>query len=152
VALLLLLLPGCRWLALRTDDLSGAVQVRELDVHFESQTRGELSLRLALQNPTDVPAELRAARFELSFDGQRFATGITRLQGPLAPGEATPLRVSFPLVLRAPGEGRGGGQVRAAVVGSVRVSFDGVERELPFGQVRMVPRSSVPLPPLSGEP
>jgi hypothetical protein len=157
-AKLLLLLPalllcGCRALALRTDDFSGAVQVQDLDVRFASQTRGELLLELAVQNPTQVPAELRAARFELSFEGQRFATGITQLEGPLERGATRPLRVAFPLVLRATGEGvGGGGQVRAAVLGSVRVSFDGVERELPFGRVKLLPRASVPLPPLSGEP
>lgn len=148
----LLLLPGCRWLALRTEDFSGAVQVRELGVRFESQTRGELALGLTVSNPTQVPASLRTARFELTFDGQRFATGITQLSGELPAGASTPLQVVFPLALRAPGEGRGAGQVRAAVLGSVRVSFDGVERELPFGRVEQLPRSSVPLPPLGDEP
>ena len=148
----LLLLPGCRSLALRTQDLSGAVQVQALGVRFESQTRGELALQLTLHNPTGVAAELRAARFELAFDGQRFATGVTQLQGALPAGAHTPLEVRFPLALRAPGEERGAGQVRAAVLGSVRASFDGVERELPFGRVELMPRSSVPLPPLTGAP
>ena len=152
VALALLLLPGCRWLTLRTGDMSGAVKVQDLTLRFQSQTQGELALQLVVQNPTGVAAELRAARFDLSFEGQHFATGITRLQGPLAPGETRALGVSFPLVLRAPGEGRAGvGQVRAAVLGSVRMSFDGVERELPFGRVKPVPRASVPLPSLAGE-
>ena len=152
-ALLLLLLAGCRRLALRTDDFSGAVQVRSLGVSFPSQTRGELALELTVHNPTQVAAVLRTARFELTFDGQRFATGIKALDGVLQPGAAFPLRVAFPLALRAPGEEqRGAGQVRAAVLGSVRVSFDGVERELPFGKVEQLPRSSVPLPPLTGEP
>jgi hypothetical protein len=140
-ALLLLVLPwlaGCAGVTLRPHALDKAVRVEEVGLAFAPDGSGELTLRLAVENPTFWDGEVTGVDFELRLDGRRYAVGTRGLSGlPLAADARRTLTVSFPLQSE-PTTGEAPRTWRVGVGGGVALTFGETVRLLPFRAERYV--------------
>lgn len=140
LALLLLLgwASGCAGVTLRPHALDEAVRVEEVGLAFTPEGSGELTLRLAVENPTFWDAEVTGVDFELRLDGRRYAVGTRGVRLPLAADARETLTVSFPL-RSEPGEDETPPRTwRVEVGGGVALAFGETVRLLPFRAERSV--------------
>jgi hypothetical protein len=139
--LLLSLLPwfaGCAGVTLRPNAMDEAVKVEEVGLAFAPTGPGELTLRLAVENPTFWDAEVTGVDFELRMDGKRYAVGTRGVRMPLAADERRTLTVSFPLESE-PGEGEVTPRAwHVEVGGGVALAFGETVRLMPFHAERTV--------------
>ena len=132
---LLLLLPwlsGCAGVTLRPHAMDEAVKVEAVGLAFTPEGSGELTLRLAVENPTLWDAEVTGVDFELRMDGRRYAVGTRGVQLSLAADERRTLTVSFPVRFEP-----GGAEVSprtwwVEVGGGVALAFGETVRLMPF--------------------
>ncbi|MDC0713734.1 hypothetical protein POL68_35030 [Stigmatella sp. ncwal1] len=145
--LAVLLLTGCRGVALSPVAFDEAARVEAMALRFQPDGTGLLTLRLAVHSPTAEASTLTAVDFELVVEGQRLATGLQGLDVPLARGGSSQtVEVRFPLV----SEGASGTahpmarqvQLRGGV--SLRYGVRTVRRA-PFHEERLLPLPWVPL-------
>jgi hypothetical protein len=132
---LLLLVPwasGCVGVTLRPHALDEAVRVEAVDLAFTPEGAGELTLRLAVENPTFWDAEVTGVDFELSLDGRRYAVGTRGVSLALAADERRTLTVSFPLRSEPGQEEPPPRTWRVEVGGGVALAFGETVRLMPF--------------------
>lgn len=118
---------------------------------FPTDESGELAVKLLLRNPGSTQASVVAVSWELRLDGRWFASGTQGMSEALPPGETT-LDVQLPLAFLKTPIRTGPQLVRAAVRGSVLVSFEQERREVRFERVDRIVTEGVPVPKaLAGE-
>lgn len=142
LALLLLLLPwasGCVGVTLRPHAMDEAVRVEEVGLAFTPEGLGELTLRLAVENPTFWDAEVTGVDFALRLDGRRYAVGTRGVRLPLAADERQTLTVSFPLQSEPVGDETPPPRTwRVEVGGGVALTFGETVRLMPFRAERFL--------------
>ncbi|HEX8438433.1 hypothetical protein [Archangium sp.] len=141
--LLLLLLPvlgmaGCAGVTLRPHAMDEAVRVEEVGLAFTPAGPGELTLRLAVENPTFWDAQVTGVDFELRMNGRRYAVGTRGVQVPLAASERHTLTVSFPLRSEPGGAEAPARTWHVEVGGGVALTFGQTVRLMPFRAERTV--------------
>lgn len=131
-------LTGCAGMALRPHAMDEAVRVEDMRLVFTSGGVGELTLRLAVENPTFWDAQVTGVDFELSLDGRRYAVGTRGVSLPLASDAHHTLTVSFPLQAETRGAEQPPRMWRVGVSGGVALTFGETVRLLPFHTDRFV--------------
>jgi hypothetical protein len=98
-ALGLLLLAGCRGVPWQPEAFNQAARVEAMELRFEKDGTGQLTLRVEVRNPSSDAALLTQVDFELAVDGRRVAMGLQQVEVPLGQdGLPRTVELIFPLV------------------------------------------------------
>ncbi|WP_331113574.1 hypothetical protein [Archangium sp.] len=125
-------------MTLRPHALDEAVRVEEVGLVFTPEGAGELTLRLAVENPTFWDGQVTGVDFELRLDGRRYAVGTRGVQLPLAADEHRTFTVSFPLQLESDSAELPTRSWRVEVGGGVALAFGETVRLMPFRAERYI--------------
>jgi len=144
----LLLLAGCRGVPWRPEAFNQAARVEAMELTFQPDGTGLLTLRLRVHNPSSDAALLTEVDFELAVDGRRLAMGLQQVEVALGnDGQPHMVELAFPLVSEGAVSQEPGVLRTVQLRGGALLRYGAsTERRAPFELMRKQRVPSVPLP------
>lgn len=122
------------------------MQVLDLAAVFAQESRGELRLRLQVNNADVVPGSASAIKWEVYLQRHWFAEGEQSLTQPLAPKGATEFEVRLPIAfVRTGSVSAEGTSVEFLIRGILTAQLQGSEQALSFQRTLRINAPGAPI-------